>query len=63
MTEQLEFHHLKGRDWPLTKKSRWQRLAIVAREIELGLIAVLCRSCNARIGKPAAKVDNSLLDW
>jgi len=49
-TELLEFNHIFGRDWKMEKKSRWQRLAIIAREIEAGEINLLCRSCNASDG-------------
>lgn len=48
----LEFDHLEPRDWQPEKTARWVRLARYRREAAAGKVQLLCRSCNARKGRP-----------
>jgi hypothetical protein len=43
----LEFNHLFRRAWSPNRFNRYQRLLRYRRESDLGLINLLCRSCNA----------------
>jgi hypothetical protein len=51
----LEFHHTKPRTWNAAHMHRRQRLAAYRREAELGHVVLACRSCNAKLGQPAAE--------
>ena len=48
----LEFHHKPGtRTWVARKKSRWMRMVLYRRDIEAGLITLLCRDCHSAAGR------------
>lgn len=46
-TTQLEFDHPEGRDWIPSKVGRWTRLKRYKHEASIGIVRLLCRSCNA----------------
>lgn len=50
--EKLTFDHIDGKDWETTGLSTDQRMTIYRREHKLGLIQVMCQSCNAKKGDP-----------
>jgi hypothetical protein len=48
----LEFHHRPGtRTWVARKKSRWMRIILYQRDIEAGLISLLCHDCHKSVGR------------
>lgn len=49
----LEFHHIRERTWVARELSRWSRMKRYREEAEAGEIELLCRSCNAKLGKPS----------
>lgn len=56
--EYLEPHHIRPREWNAARMSRWQRLKQYVRDWLDGKCYVICRSCNARIGKPDTTIDS-----
>ncbi len=46
-TRRLEFNHKFQRTWRAADFNRYQRMLKYRREIALGWINILCRSCNA----------------
>lgn len=52
-TERLEIDHLYQRTWNSSKTYSAQRLRIQIAEAEAGKVQLLCRTCNARKGRPA----------
>lgn len=46
--DKLQFDHPYGRDWIPRKKSRWQRITIISREILQGRVRLLCGPCNLK---------------
>lgn len=51
-TEELEIHHIFGRKYDLELIGSDSRVSRYIKELRAGLIDVLCRSCNAKIGMP-----------
>lgn len=49
-TDRLEFHHTGPRTWVARKKSRWMRAILYRRDIEAGIIRLLCRDCHEALG-------------
>lgn len=45
---ELELDHINGRDWDVTKFSQMGRVRRYEKEAKLGLLQVLCTSCNKR---------------
>lgn len=54
-TDDLHFHHTSPRTWIASKLNRWARLAAYKRDIEAGVIELLCGPCNRREGQPASE--------
>lgn len=48
----LEFHHARRRTWITRDLPIHSRLARYKHEIAEGVIELLCRSCNAKAGRP-----------
>lgn len=46
----LEFHHPNGRDYDVTRLSRWQRMIRYRGDLASGNLQLLCRACNRRDG-------------
>lgn len=55
---EFEFHHKFGKDWEPSKTSRWVRLARYRREWKAGLVELLCKTCNAKAGRPEPPDDD-----
>lgn len=51
-TDDLEFHHPKGRDWQPRKKSLLQRMRLYWRDHKVHPLTLLCSGCNTKIGSP-----------
>lgn len=43
----LEFNHIYERTWQHYQFNMYQRMLKIRKEVELNLIDLLCRSCNA----------------
>lgn len=54
--DKLQFDHIYGRKWEIRSRCSTVRLSAYTREIEEGLIQVLCVSCNSRRGTPPPPV-------
>lgn len=50
--EKLEFDHINGKDWCARGKSTDQRMCRYVKEAKLGLLQVLCKTCNDKKGCP-----------
>ena len=44
--KRLEVDHINGRDWDITKKNAWIRVARYEKEEKEGKLQVLCKHCN-----------------
>lgn len=44
----LEFDHIQKRTWNMRAYNQAQRMRIMEKEAEQGLIQLACRSCNAQ---------------
>lgn len=54
-TENLELHHLEGKDWDPRSMSPQMRMKLYEQEHELGRIGLLCKSCNSKDGADNAQ--------
>jgi hypothetical protein len=50
--EKLTFDHIYGKDWEATGLSTDQRMCRYMKEHKLGLLQVLCLTCNSKRGDP-----------
>lgn len=50
--EKLTFDHIFGKDWEATGLSTDQRMCRYKKEHKLGLLQLLCLSCNSKRGDP-----------
>ena len=50
--EKLTFDHIYGKDWEATGLSTDQRMCRYVKEHRLGLLQVLCLTCNSKRGCP-----------
>lgn len=50
--EKLTFDHIYGKDWEATGLSTDQRMCRYVKEHRLGLLQVLCLTCNSKRGDP-----------
>jgi 5-methylcytosine-specific restriction endonuclease McrA len=55
VTHTLQFDHIYGRDWEVRSVGPSTRLARYDKEIEEGMIQLLCRICNASKGDPRVR--------
>jgi hypothetical protein len=51
-TEQLEFHHPRGRTWVARRKNQLQRMKLYWRDFMEGVLELLCSPCNKKVGDP-----------
>jgi len=49
-TENLELHHLEGKDWDPRAMSPQMRMKQYEQDFKLGRLGVLCKSCNSKDG-------------
>ena len=51
--DDLQFHHLRRRNWLSADVSQWQRLTRHKREWAAEQLALACGPCNRRMGQPS----------